>query len=202
MELPTAIEVPVPFLGRRVLVRPYEREDATAVREAVEESRETLKPWMPWWDTHKTIEESIDFCARSKAGWLLRESMNLGIWERESGRYLGGTGFHDPSWKVRKFEIGYWLRMSAEGRGYMTEAVKVLTRAAFEHFGANRLEIRCDVRNGRSKRVAERCGYTLEGTLRRDALTTEGALRDTHVFGMVREGYEAQVIGWREAFPE
>ena len=200
--LPTAIELPERLVGRRVLVRPYEISDAAAVREAVEESREQLRPWMPWWDTHRTIEESVDFCARSKARWLLRENMNLGVWERETGRYLGGSGFHDPSWTVRKFEIGYWLRTSAVGQGYMTEVVKVLTRGAFEHFGANRVEIRCDTRNERSRRVAERCGYTLEGTLRRDTLTTEGALRDTHVFSMVREEYDALLAGWGEAFPE
>ena len=198
---PAVIEVPLPLLGRRVLVRPYEREDAAAVREAVEEAREALKPWMPWWDTHRSLEESIQFCLRSKAHWLLRSNMNLGIWERETGRYLGGTGFHDPEWKVRKLEIGYWLRPSATGRGYMTEAVKVITRAAFEVFLANRVEIHCDTRNERSRLVAERCGYVLEGTLRREALTTDGRLRDTHVYGMLREEYEALLPGWGEAFP-
>ena len=184
-------------------MRPYEREDAGAVYEAVGESRESLRPWMPWWDTHKTIEESIHFCVRSKAHWLLRDNMNLGIWERATGRYLGGTGFHDPEWKVRKLEIGYWLRPSAMGRGHITEAVKVITRAAFEQFAANRVAIHCDTRNERSRRVAERCGYTLEGTVRREAMTTEGTLRDTHIFGMLREEYEALVTtpDWRAAFP-
>ena len=199
---PATIDVPVPLLGRRVLVRPYEREDAPAVRGAVEEARETLRPWMPWWDTHRTIEESIHFCVRSKAHWLLRDNMNLGIWERSSGRYLGGTGFHDPEWDVRKFEIGYWVRPSAMGAGYVTEAVKVLTRAAFEHFAANRVEIHCDTRNERSRRVAERCGFVLEGTLRREARTTSGDLRDTMIFGLLREEHDALRAMWREAFAE
>ena len=202
MTLPTTIEVPERLLGRRVLLRPFEITDAEAVREAVEESREMLRPWMPWWNTHGTIEDSIDFCVRSKARWLLRENMNVGIWERETGRYLGGSGFNEPDWKVRRFEIGYWVRASAVGNGYVTEAVKVLTRAAFEHLGANRVEIRCDARNARSRRVAERCGYMLEGTLRRNALTTDGEMRDTLVFAMLRGEYEAQLDEWREAFPE
>ena len=202
MVLPTAIGLPERLLGRRVVVRPYEISDAKAVKEAVEESRESLRPWMPWWDTHKTFEESVDFCVRSKARWLLRENMNVGIWERDGGRYLGGSGYHDPDWKARKFELGYWIRTSAEGRGYVSEAVKVLTRSAFEQMGANRVEIRCDVRNERSRRVAERCGYALDGTLRRDTLTTSGELRDTHVFSMLREEYEAVLPTWGEAFPQ
>lgn len=197
--LPTTISFPERLLGRRVLLRPYEMSDARTVREAVEESRAELRPWMPWWETHRTLEESIDFCARSRARWLLRENMNLGIWERETGRYLGGSGFHNPDWEIRKFEIGYWVRSAAVGRGYVTEAVKVLTRAAFEQLGANRVEIRCDARNERSRRVAERCDYLLEGTLRRDARATDGRLRDTLVFGLMREEYDALAPAWEES---
>ncbi len=75
----------------------------------------------------------------------------------------------------------------------------VLTRTAFEQLGANRVEIRCDVRNVRSRRVAERCGYVLEGTMRRDALATDGRLRDTLVFSLVREEYEALAPAWEES---
>ena len=90
---PTTIDLPGELVGRRVLLRPYEPEDAAALKEAIEESREALRPWMPFADAHQTIEESIDWCVRSKASWLLRQPINLGIWERETGRYLGGSGF-------------------------------------------------------------------------------------------------------------
>jgi len=202
--LPTTISLPGELRGRRVLIRPYELTDAAAVGEAVRESREALRPWMPWWETHKTIEESIDFCTRSKAHWLLRQNLNLGIFaleEGREGRYLGGTGFHRPDWDARAFEIGYWLRASAVGSGHMTESVRVLTRAAFEQMGANQGEIRCDARNTRSRSVAERCGYPLEGTLRRSALGADGLLRDTLVFALIREEYEALLSGWADAFP-
>lgn len=200
--LPTTIPFPEQLLGRRILLRPYSASDAASVKEAVDESRESLRPWMPWWQTHQTIEESIDFCVRSRARWMLRHTMNFGIWERATGRYVGGTGFNEPDWKVRKFEIGYWLRESAVGQGYVTEAVRVLTRAAFERLDANRVEIHCDSRNDRSRRVAERCGFTLEGTLRRDALTTGDKLRDTLIYGLIREEYESLLPTWRASFPD
>ncbi|HEU5318451.1 MAG TPA: GNAT family protein [Chloroflexota bacterium] len=199
--LPTTIEFPEELHGRRVVLRPYAPDDAAALKDAVEESRESLRPWMPWWNTHQTLEESVDFCVRSRARWLLRENMNAGVWDRSTGRYLGGSGFHDPDWRVPKLEIGYWLRTSAVGHGYMTEAVQVLTRAAFEVLDANRVEIRCDSRNTRSRAVAERCGYVLEGTLRRDAVTTDGQLRDTLVFGLVREEFEALLPTWSDSLP-
>ena len=89
---------------------------------------------------------------------------------------------HPRDWSVPSFEIGYWLRSSTVGKGYITEAVEALTQAAFQHLHAERIIIRCDSRNVRSARVAERAGYTLEATLRRDARAPDGSLRDTLQF--------------------
>ncbi|HEV2122842.1 MAG TPA: hypothetical protein VGW38_08720 [Chloroflexota bacterium] len=56
--LPTTIPLLEAFPGRRVLIRPYETTDAAAVREAVAESREDLRPWIPWADSHQSLEET------------------------------------------------------------------------------------------------------------------------------------------------
>ena len=76
------------------------------------------------------------------AHWLLRDDMMLSIWEQESGRYLGGVGLHPHDWEIGYFEIGYWVRASAEGHGYIAETVRLLTDYAFDTLKANRLEIR------------------------------------------------------------
>ncbi len=171
--------------GERVVVRPYQEDDAEALFEAVEESREHLRPWMEWEASHRSIDESRDFIARSRASWILRENMNVGIWRREDGRYLGGSGLDVRGWETRYFEIGYWLRTSAEGHGYMSETVRLLTDFAFEHLDAARVEIRCDARNARSARVAERLGFVREARLRNNALAPDGTLRDTLVYSLI-----------------
>jgi len=62
-------------------------------------------------------------------------------------------------------EIGYWLRADARGRGLMTRALVLIAAAALEQ-GAARVQLRADVENVASRRVAERAGFTLEGVLR------------------------------------
>lgn len=168
----------------RVVVRPYRSEDAAALREAVEESREHIRPWLPFADAHQTIEESRDWIAHTMAEWLLRENFALGIWEANTARYLGGIGLHPRDWAVRSFEIGYWLRASAEGHGYMSEAARLLVEAAAHLLHANRLAIRCDARNRRSAAVAERLGFVREGELRNHSLAADGTLRTTLVYGL------------------
>src|SRR5262249_31580188 len=152
--------------GERVLVRPYRLEDAAALQEAVAESRDHLRPWMPFADQHQTVDESRDFIVRSMAHWLLRDDLTVGLWDMVAGHYLGSSGLHPPNWDARVFEIGYWVRVSAEGHGYVTEAVKLLTDFAFAALGANRVFIRCDARNTRSSAVAERLGFVREALLR------------------------------------
>lgn len=171
--------------GERVLVRPYRIEDAEALQAAVAESREHIRPWLPFADAHQTIEESRDWITHTIAQWLLRESMNTGVFLREGGTFLGGLGLHIRNWELGYFEIGYWLRASAEGHGYMREAVSLLVGFAARDLLASRMEIRCDARNARSAAVAEGLGFTREGHLRNDLRAQDGGIRDTLIFGLI-----------------
>ena len=193
---PVLIEIPEEVHGPRITVRPYRPEDAPALWEAVEESREHLAPWLPWVRHYESVEDAREFTVRARAWWMLRQDLIMGVFERESGGFLGGTGLHRFDWSLRSFEIGYWLRRSAEGRGYMREAVAVLTRLAFDTLSANRVEIRMDPRNVRSRNVAERLGFILEGTLRNSLLDSDGVPRDQHVFALLPDNY--QELEWPE----
>ena len=171
--------------GERVLVRPYRESDAQALFEAVAESRDHLRPWLPFADTHQSAEESRDWIIHQVANWLLREDLIVGIWEAATNRYLGGSGLHPSSWEIRYFEIGYWIRASASGRGYITEAVKLLTDYAFTALAAKRVEIRCDERNVRSAAVPQRLGFVQEGRLRNRELAPDGTLRNMLIFSLI-----------------
>ncbi len=170
--------------SERIIVRPWRLEDAEALHEAVQESRERLRPWLPWADTHQNIEETRSFIIHSMAHWLLREDFALSIWHGASGTLLGGIGMHPRHWEIRWFEIGYWLRTTAEGHGYITEAVQMVTDFLFEQLGAQRVEIRCDPRNTRSAAVAQRLGFLQEAHLR-NTRQVAGVLVDTFVFSMI-----------------
>jgi len=189
MELPThktLISLFEELRGPRVIVRPYRLEDAAELFAAVEESRQHLWPWLPWVTQHQTVEDTRDFILRTQAKWLLREDdLTVGIFEADGGWYLGGSGLHVRGWDVPAFEIGYWIRASAEGHGYVAETVKLLTDFAFTSLDAQRVMIRCDARNTRSAAVAERLGFVREALLRNDARDANGELRSTLVFSLI-----------------
>jgi len=122
--------------------------------------------------------------------WILREDLRFGLFRKTDGLYVGGCGLHRIDWNVMRFEIGYWVRASLEGQGYIREAVAGVTVFAFDMLSAERIELRCDSLNERSVAVAHRAGYFLEGTLRNNYDTADKSeLRDTLVFSMLRGEY-------------
>ncbi len=66
----------------------------------------------------------------------------------------------------RTVELGYAIAPSARGRGVATEALRQLTAWALSELDVLRIELRINVDNEASKRVAERCGFVREGVLR------------------------------------
>jgi RimJ/RimL family protein N-acetyltransferase len=92
------------------------------------------------------------------------------------------AALHPLNWSVPSFEIGYRGRCGYQGQGYVTETVRALTRVGLDVFQANRIQICCDERNVRSRRVAERAGYDPETVLKNDQRAPDGRLRNTLVF--------------------
>jgi len=193
---PLLAELPDAWVGDRVVVRPYREDDASTLFRAINESRDHLRRWLPWPDQHQRVEETLAFIRRAQGRWVLRESVDVGIFTRDGGELLGGTGLHLRDWSIGYFEIGYWIRQSAEGNGYVAEAVKLLASFAFANWDAVRVEIRCDAQNARSAHVAERLGFVYEGTLRKSGPAPDGQLRDTMIFALTCDDFGRVKDGW------
>jgi len=180
------IQYPVELLTKRLSIRSPISTDGQHLREAIAESFEILHQWMPWADHIPTLAEAEENCARAAQDFKDGKDFRLHLFIRDSGVFIGGSGLHNAVWSVPKFEIGYWIRQSYSGWGYVTEAVAEITKFALEELGAKRVEIRASTRNPKSWRVPERLGFTLEGILCNDARHIDRSLRDTKVYSRIR----------------
>ena len=188
---PILIDLPEELIGERVIVRAYRPGDGAAVYEAVTSCRDDLVRWLPWAETYGSLDDSEALIRRFDAKWRLREDLTAGVWHRETGQYLGGTGLHRIDWNVRKFEVGYWLRSDAVGKGYMSEAVTLLCDMAFGPLEANRVFIRCASDNIRSAAIPKRLGFRHEGTHHNDGVRSDGELFDMEVFGITADEWRS-----------
>ncbi len=190
---PILLDIAEQFETERLIIRVPRTGGGAALNLAIRESHDNLRPRMPWAQTLPTPEESEEWCRSAYTKFVARTELPLQLFLKDGSTLVGGSGLHDIDWKVRKFEIGYWCRASFEGKGYISEAVQGITRWCFEELNARRIQIRCDANNERSRRVAERCGYRLEGELRHDSLAVDGEeLRNTLIFGLIRDEYLLQ----------
>lgn len=166
------------------------------MHEAIRESAEHIGRWMPWPDRHQTVDDTLEYIRHTQADLPRRESFGMGIFDRQTGELLGGIGLHPRSWAIPSLEIGYWIRESKEGKGYVTEAVKLLTRFSFGRLGANRVYIRCDSRNTRSCAIPRRLGFVKEGTLRNVERDSSGGLADMEIWAMTPEDFSRAEGTW------
>jgi RimJ/RimL family protein N-acetyltransferase len=82
------------------------------------------------------------------------------------GRFVGLALVPTIHREDAEVELGYIVPPDARGRGVATEMLRRLTQWAFDEAGAQRIVLIIDVENAPSVRVAERCGYVLEGVMR------------------------------------
>ena len=103
-------------------------------------------------------------------------------------RLAGGIGYvlHTDVERVGA-EVGYWLGVEFWGRGIATDAVRQLTRLAFERQPElERLYALPYATNAPSARVLEKAGYTFEGTLRRNSIK-DGVVLDSLMYSILRD---------------
>ena len=106
---------------------------------------------------------------------------------------VGGVGVHFfDGLDAGGAEIGYWVAEEARGRGVATAATRLAAAWAFEsHRDLVRLQLRADVENVASNRVAERAGFTREGVLRAQRFNARlGRRTDFAMWSLLRDELE------------
>jgi RimJ/RimL family protein N-acetyltransferase len=125
-----------------------------------------------------------EWAARYVRGW--DEGDRAGFVIRGlDGEFLGLAMLVGIEREAREAELGYCVAPTARGRGVATQAVGLLTRWGVDELDLERIELLIDVANPGSEKVAERCGYTREGTLR-SAHVKENLRADTGVWSRLR----------------
>jgi ribosomal-protein-serine acetyltransferase len=167
-------------------LRLLEESDADELHALVEQNRARLARWMAWAE-RQTREQTLDFIRRTRTQFDDDDGFQMAL--VGAGRIVGVAGFHAVDWPNRATSIGYWLAQEEEGRGTMTRAVRALVDHALGEWQLNRVEIRADVRNLRSRAIPERLGFQYEGTLRQAYRVGEDRYSDDAVYSMLAEDW-------------
>ncbi len=166
-----------------LVLRTLESADAPALFRLIDADRARLGRWLPWVEETRTEEDTVRFIADAADERRRRRSLVVGI--LVDGTLAGTLGLHYLDWFDRSAELGYWIAAPLEGRGYVTRAARCMLEVAFGTAGLHRVVIRCAIDNARSRRVAERLGFRVEGLLR-EAQWVGGRFLDQHLLALLR----------------
>ncbi len=181
------LDIPTEFSTERLTLRRYRPEEDSAVYfQMLQANRDHLRDFMPpMMEAVQDEADAADVLRQLTGEWQQRNLFIFGIWEKESHSYVGEAYLANPDWHVPSIELGYFLVEDKTGHGYATEAAQAAVRFAFERLHVRRVELQCAADNQASQRVAERCGFTLEGRQRQRHRKKDGMLVDRLWYGLL-----------------
>jgi ribosomal-protein-serine acetyltransferase len=173
-----------PLDTQRLTLSPVEPADASDLWNAVDASRSHLERWLPWVPFNTDLDASWRYCEASANDWDHGRALRFAIRERGTNRFFGVFGLESIAHLHQSAELGYWLRIDATRRGYMTEGARATVAWAFRRLNAHRIRVAAATDNVASLGVIRRVGFRFEGVAR-EAERCQGRWLDHAVFGMI-----------------
>jgi len=171
------------YIDELTTLRPLTEQDDVPLYLAVDRNRAHLRRFLPWLDSMRAPSDIQSFRGRTSS--QEREGAGLVRVLDHAGGLSGVVGFNCIDQFNRRAELGYWVDRGIEGRGLCRRACTQLIRYAFEELDLNRISIAAAVENRRSRALAERMGFSLEG-VRREAEWLYDHYVDHAMYGLLR----------------
>ncbi len=140
-----------------------------------------VQHWMLWEPEEFDQAEALANIRRSEEAWS--EGSNAPFRIVADGHVVGGVNLNFREYDVA--EVAYFLRASARGRGLGTRAVLLAVDWGFRERRLARVQLRVDPANTSSVALADRAGFTYEGTERSSAAYPDGHRVDSLVYSML-----------------
>ena len=173
----------------RLVLRCYEPQDAAQLQRVTADNRQHLLPYMPW--AHRepeSLDEKLALILRFRGRFDLAHDFNYGVFSREEGKLIGGTGLHTRvPWPG--LEVGYWISHTSLRQGFAREAAAAMVRSGFEWMQAQRVQICAHPNNAGSLGIPRRLGFRSHGVLPGWYTPDGDGLQDTEMWFMLRDGY-------------
>jgi RimJ/RimL family protein N-acetyltransferase len=175
----------------RLHARCWSPADAPALRAAIDDNDQHLRPWIPWMRYEpRSLEATVRWLREARAAFDADRDFRYGLFEPAGGGVIGEVVLLSRA-GPGALEIGYWVDHRFVGRGLATEAAAAVTRVAFEVQRVERVEIHHSAGNDASAAVPKRLGFTLDATLRRRAHDADDVVRDLAVWSLFAHEYPA-----------
>ena len=169
--------------GKNVVLTLLKDEDAEWLWKNVNDRR--VMRWIGSYGIY-SIEEEKEFVKRA----YNKDKPRFLIMDKKGNR-VGVCGVNEFDTINMNMEVGIWIAPEFHGRGYGTEAAKLLVDLLFEEYPINKLYAELNANNVASRRVLEKLGFKREARLRKHIWDRNGrGFVDKYIYGLLRKEWE------------
>ncbi|HPF87519.1 MAG TPA: GNAT family protein [Candidatus Limiplasma sp.] len=176
--------------GQHVMLREYRQDDYPHIRKWVNDRNTSQYLSAIFWFP-QTEADTTDFLNRA-----MRAAPNAAyfvIADIKDESYIGQLDLFEINWKTRVGKIGTVIGSEDKrGKGYGSEAMKLMLDYAFGILGLERVELEVYAENKRAVRCYEKAGFVYEGT-RRHAAMVNGKHADVNMMSVLKADWENSI---------
>ena len=157
------MKLPIKIKTEHFVLKPVSTDEINEFYKAFIESFDQLTQYyIPAWSRYKippAQDEMLQFLKQNQEEWITQKGFLLSVFDKKTNEFIGQGELHHFDNSVPKARLGYWIKNDKISKGYATEIAHALTIFGFDILNCNRLEIRNDVRNPASGKIAKKLGY-------------------------------------------
>jgi len=171
------------IIGNRIYLAEMDEDDAKKLHEYSKEPK--LNEFSGPYKASESIEKALEYIRNSKKNILEKKSYILGIYEKNTNEFIGTIGFFDLDDENKSGEIGFWVTKKYWNKGYMTEAIKIMTNYIFKELKYHRVFAHFHELNKAVGRILSKAGYEKEGELKEALISKERKYYHDIIYGIV-----------------
>jgi RimJ/RimL family protein N-acetyltransferase len=133
----------------------------------------------------QTLEDTRTFIIDITQRSIAKTYFPYIIEDKKTNQIVGFLDLKNIDWNVPKSEVGCYMDEAYASKGITTKAFSLFCEYCFKEFRFKKLFLRTHESNTCARRVAEKCGFEIEGKIRRDYKTTSGEVVDLIYYGRI-----------------
>ena len=145
-----------------------------------------LERWFEWANHVQSESDVQNFIEHSLQKNKQNKAFDCGIWLDNC--LVGVIGLHEINWRHKEVELGYWISEEHQGKGLTKQSILALMTYAFFEYKLNRIRILCVTDNLKSRFLAEKLGFQLEG-IERDGYQFLGRFFDVACYSFLARDF-------------
>ena len=135
----------------------------------------------------RTLEDTKEYIIEIIKKIEQRTYLPFLVINTQTNSLVGFVDIKNIDWNIPKGELGCFIDKEYSNKGVSTKALTIFTEFCFENYGFKKLFLRTHESNHSAKKLAESCGFQIEGIIRRDYKTTTGELVDLLYYGKLSQ---------------